>query len=72
MIENRTNFKKAVDEQNLIIYTLFEDSKMSIISEVPAVMDLLPEDFKFFIENWANCAAKLNPMIEVVQHLDPV
>lgn len=34
--------------------------------------DVQPDDFKFFIENWAECASKLNPLIEEVKLLEPV
>lgn len=67
MIENRGTFEKVVNEPEFIIYTSFEESKMSVISEIPSVEDLLPEDFIYFIENWSSCAQKINPMIEEVK-----
>ena len=39
---------------------------MSVITEVLFVHDLVPDDFKFFILNWATCAKSLNPLIEEV------
>lgn len=72
LINNRTSFKVAVDEKHVKVYTKFEESKMSVITEVPFVEGLIPDDFRFFIQNWAECAPKLNPLIESVQLLDPV
>ena len=64
--------KKSYEGEGLIVYIHFEDTRASVITEVHPIPDLLPEDFKFFIENWASCAAKLNPLIEEVKLLEPV
>lgn len=72
LTENRSQFKKSELDKNLIVYTLFEGSKMTVITEVPHVPDLVPEDFKYFINNWVDCAAALNPLIESVEILEPV
>ncbi len=55
MIEERTQYPKSIDEPNMIVYSAFEESKLSVITEVPLVSDLLPNDFKYFIENWIEC-----------------
>ena len=67
MLENRATFEKVVNEPEFIIYTSFEESKMSVISEIPCVDDLYPEDFIYFIQNWTSCAQKINPLIEEVK-----
>ena len=72
MINNRHTLKRAVDDKNLIVYTAFEGNKVTVITEVPELEDIHPDDFQYFIENWAECATKLNPLIEEVKLLDPV
>lgn len=55
MINERTMYPKSIDEPNLIVYSAFDESKLSVITEVPLAAGLFPDDFKHFIENWVEC-----------------
>jgi hypothetical protein len=56
----------------LIVYSAFEESKLSVITEVPLVAGLVPNDFKYFIENWVECIKSVNTMLIEVVDLQPV
>jgi hypothetical protein len=36
------------------------------------IPDLLPDNFAYYIENWASCAKALNPMIDTIVLLNDV
>lgn len=72
MIDNRKTFTRAIEEPNLIIYTSFEESKMAVVSEVPCVVGLYPDEFKHFILNWPECAKLCNPILLEIIQLEPV
>ena len=72
IVKNRSDYKVAVDEANLKVSTFFDDSKMSIITEVPCVQGVPPEQFKYFVDNWLDCVSHMNPLIKEVKELEPV
>ncbi len=72
MINERAQYPKSIDEPNLIVYSAFEESKLSVITEVPLVAGLVPNDFKYFIENWVECIKSVNTMLIEVVDLQPV
>ena len=45
---------------------------MTLIGEVPLARGLIPEEFKYFIENWPVAAKQVNSMIDSIQELEPV
>ena len=64
---------KVLDEPGLTIYQHYEDNgKMSIITELACAKNIMPNEFKYFIENWQNAAKDLNPLIDQVEELEPV
>ena len=73
LVESRASLNKTFDQDGLIVYTAFEDAKMSSVVEVACVEGLTPMgDFNYFIENWATCAPKVNPLIFDLKELEPV
>lgn len=45
---------------------------MSTVVSVDQVEGLTGSDFKYFIDNWCDCVAQVNPLILQVQSLEPV
>lgn len=72
MCADRQKFTIAVDEPNIRVSTYFDDSKMSIITEVPCVNGVPPESFVYFINNWLQCVKSINPLIAEIEELEPV
>ena len=71
-IEQRATLVKAIEEPNLIVYNLFEGDNMTLIGEVPLARGMMPEEFKYFIQNWPVAAKQINSMIDSVEELEPV
>lgn len=45
---------------------------MSTVVSVNLVEGLFSNDFKYFIDNWSECVAQVNPLIVQVTSLEPV
>lgn len=43
-----------------------------MITEVPLVRAVMPNEFKYFIENWLVAAKEINTMIDSIEELEPV
>ncbi len=62
----------AVEEKGKYnIHQQFDGNKMSVIIEAN-FDDLVPDNFLYFIENWATCAPALNPLIKTAVELEPI
>lgn len=73
VVDERQTFPKVVEEPNMTIYqTVQDDGKTNIVTEVPLVEGVLPDEFKYFIENWAVAAKEINPMLDSITELEPV
>lgn len=73
LVENRKSLNKTFDQDGITVYTTFEDAKMSSVVEVALVEGLSPMgNFNYFIENWATCAPKVNPLIIELKEMEPV
>lgn len=44
---------------------------MSVIIEAN-FPDLVPNNFLYFLDNWASCSKKLNPLIDSAEELEPI
>ena len=71
-IADNANVTLNTDEPNMKISTTFQDAQMCVITIVPCVEDLLPDDFIPFIENWADCIKDINPLLCRVEKLEPI
>lgn len=72
IISDRSKFKVASDEANLKVSTYFEESRMSVISEVPCVVGVPPASFCYFINNWLDCVQNINPLISKIENLESI
>lgn len=66
-----------IDNGNMIIRTHYEEkgdkSKFTVVTEVKRAKNgLLPSDFQYFIENWADCCRDINPLVVDVKHYPDV
>lgn len=69
-IEDRQTWKKSIDEANFKVFTSFENpQQMAVITEIPACLGVMPDDFKYFCMNWDKCVKLINPMLADLQYL---
>ena len=62
----------AVEEKGKYnIHQLNDGNKMSVIIEA-TFDDLVPDNFLYFIENWAACSQALSPLIKSAVELEPI
>lgn len=62
----------AVEEKGKYnIHQAFDGNKMSVIIEAH-FDDLVPNNFLYFMDNWATCSSALNPLIKTAVELEPI
>ena len=73
---NTRNDLEVISEKyngNFIMRALFEgNAGIIMVTEVKEILTLVPEDFRYFIENWALVARTLNPMIASIELLPEI
>lgn len=68
-----SKYPKVATEENgkYNVHQSNNGNKMSVIIEAN-FDDLVPDNFIYFMENWAVCSTKLNPMIASAVELEPI